>query len=286
MNKIILSADSTCDLGEELKARYQVEYFPFHIILEGRSFLDSVDINTEDIFKAFYERRALPKTAAINVQEYIDYFKPWVLQGYDVIHINLGHALSSAHQNCLIAARELGGGVYPIDSCNLSSGSGLLVVEAGRLIKEGRSAAEIADQLKSMVPCCHASFVLDTLKFLRAGGRCSALAAFGSNMLQIKPCIEVNNKDGSMHVGRKYRGNLEHVISHYVADKLTQYDDIQDDLIFITHSGISETYIDAARKVIEKQGRFKEIQVTKASCTISAHCGPNTLGVLFKTREI
>lgn len=282
MEKIILSADSTCDLDGELKERYQVHYYPLHIILEGNDYLDNVDITTEDIYKAYDERKVLPKTAAVNVQEYIDYLKPWVDQGYQVIHLNIGHAISSSYQNCVLAAEELGN-VYPVDSCNLSTGMGLLVVEAGRMIAEGMKAADIAEKLKRLVPYCHASFVLDTLKFMHAGGRCSAITALGANVLQIKPCIEVDNTDGSMSVGKKYRGSLEKAIRKYVQDQFEQYSDIITDILFITHSGIPETYIQAAKEEILKIKIFKEIHVTKASCTISAHCGPGTLGILFKT---
>lgn len=283
MEKIILSADSTCDLDNELKERYQVQYFPLHIILEGTDYLDNVDITTEEIYRAYEERKVLPKTAAVNVQEYIDYFKPWVEKGYQIIHINLGHAISSSHQNCLLAAEELGN-IYPIDSCNLSTGTGLLVVEAGKMIAAGMKAADIAEQLKQLVPHCHASFILDTLKFMHAGGRCSALTALGANVLQIKPCIEVNNADGSMAVSKKYRGSLEKVLLKYVQDQLEQHPGITSDILFITHSGIPESYVNAVKNEVLKLKTFHEVHVTKASCTISAHCGPNTLGILFKTQ--
>lgn len=207
--KVILSADSTCDLGEELKARYDVHYYPFHIILEGQQYQDNVDIHVQEIYQAYYDRKALPATAAINVAEYVEYFRPWVDQGYDVIHFCLGGALSSAQKNCALAARELDGHVFPIDSCSLSTGIGLQIIEAGDRIQAGMSAAEIAEAMKGIVPRCHASFILDTLEFMKAGGRCSSVVAFGANLLSLKPCIEVDNADGSMHVGKKYRGTLK-----------------------------------------------------------------------------
>ena len=131
---------------------------------------------------------------------------------------------------------------------------------------------------------CHASFILDTLTFLHAGGRCSSLAALGANVLKLKPCIEVSTADGSMNVGKKYRGALDKVLVKYVKDKLAAYPDIDPSLIFITHSGISQHYIDLVRKTIEETKTFDEIHITKASCTISSHCGPNTLGILFETK--
>lgn len=281
--KVILSADSTCDLGEELKARYDVQYYPFHVILEGKDYQDNVDIHIEDIFQAYYDRKALPRTAAINVEEYVEYFRPWVEQGFDVLHFCLGGALSSAQRNCVLAARELGGHVFPIDSCNLSTGISLQIIEAGERIRAGMSAAEIAQAMKEIIPHCHASFILDTLEFMRAGGRCSTIAAVGANLLALKPCIEVDNSDGSMHVGKKYRGNLKKVLPQYVRDKLTQYDRIKRDHLFITYSSIDPSYVELVRQAVLDVMDFKEIHVTTASCTIASHCGPNTLGILFET---
>lgn len=281
--KVILSADSTCDLGEELKARYDVQYYPFHIILDGKDYQDNVDIHIEDIFRAYYDRKALPRTAAINVEEYVEYFRPWVDQGFDVLHFCLGGALSSAQRNCVLAARELGGHVFPIDSCNLSTGISLQIIEAGERIRAGMPAAEIAQAMKEIIPHCHASFILDTLEFMRAGGRCSTIVAVGANLLALKPCIEVDNSDGSMHVGKKYRGNLKKVLPQYVRDKLTQYDRIKRDHLFITYSSIDPSYVELVRQAVLDVMDFKEIHVTTASCTIASHCGPNTLGILFET---
>lgn len=282
-HKIILSADSTCDLDEDLKNRYHVNYFPLHIILNGKDYMDNVDISPEDIYQEYYDHKVLPKTAAVNVEEYISHFRPWVEDGYEVIHINLGHALSSVYQNCCLAAQELGH-VHVVDSCNLSTGTGLLVVAAGKMIEQGMAAEEIAEALRRRTVNCHASFILDTLTFLHAGGRCSSIAALGANVLKLKPCIQVDNRDGSMAVGKKYRGALDRVLERYVKDELGKYSDINTDLLFITHSGIPQEYIDLVRQTVDETMKFKEVHITKASCTISCHCGPNTLGILFETK--
>lgn len=283
-SKIILSADSTCDLNDELKEKYQVHYYPYHIILDEKDYLDNVTIFPDDIYQAYYDKKILPKTAAINAAEYTDYFKGWVQEGYDVIHLNLGSALSSSYQNCCIAAEELGH-VYPVNSCNLSTGIGLLVIEAAQRIAGGFSAADISRQLQAMTSCVHSSFILDTLTFMHAGGRCSAVTALGANLLNLKPCIEVNNKDGSMSVRKKYRGTLEKVLVNYTRTKLNEYQNIRKEQIFITHSGIDQNYIDLVKNTIEETFHFDHIYVTRASCTISCHCGPNTLGILFLTNQ-
>ncbi len=282
--KIILSADSTCDLDEELKERYHVNYFPLHITLNGKDYLDNVTITPEEIYQEYFEHKVLPKTAAVNVKEYMDHFRPWVEDGYEVIHVNLGHALSSSYQNCCLAAQELGH-VHVIDSCNLSTGTGLTVVTAGKMIEQGMDAETIAEKLRAGTSRRHASFILDTLTFLSAGGRCSSVTAFGANMLKLKPCIQVDNRDGSMTVGKKYRGSLDKILVKYVKDELARYSDINTDLLFITHSGIPQNYIDLVKKTVEDTITFKEIHITKASCTISCHCGPNTLGILFESNS-
>lgn len=282
--KIILSADSTCDIGPELQKKYDVQYFHFHIQVGEKSYIDGVEIQPDDLYRAWREDGILPKTAAITPGEYHEFFEKWVADGYEVVHINLGSGISSAHQNCCITAEELGH-VYPVDSASLSTGFGHLVIKAGEMIEAGMAAADIQAELVKLRPNTHASFVLDTLEFMRAGGRCSAVAAFGANLLNLKPSIMVNNQDGGkMGVGKKYRGNMERVLPEYVRDQLEGRDDLVLDRIFITHSGSPESDIELVRGEIKKYADFKDIYVTRASGTISAHCGPRTLGILFMTK--
>lgn len=281
---IALCADSTCDLGSELCAKYQVNLVPFNVILEDKQYLDGITITPDDIYATYREKKVLPHTAAVNISTYEEAWKPFLDQGMDVIHLSLGHALSSSAQNARLAAEELEN-VWVIDTCNLSTGSGLLVIEAAKRIAQGMEAAQIAEEVQAMTSRCHASFVLDTLEFLHKGGRCSAVAMLGANMLQLKPCIEVNNADGSMGVGKKYRGTIVKAREQYVRDQLARYDNIDYEKIFITHSGTSDERIEEVRRVVEQCGKFENIYVTRAGCTISCHCGPETLGVLFLTKE-
>jgi len=168
-----------------------------------------------------------------------------------------------------------------VDSCNLSTGSGHIVLEVVRLISKGLPAAQVAEQAQALISKVDASFVIDTLEYLYKGGRCSALAMLGANMLKLKPCIEVNNTDGSMGVGKKYRGTMEKALVQYVHDRLDGKSGVKYDKIFITHSGISDERIELVKKTIKECGNFENIYVTRAGCTISTHCGPNTLGILF-----
>ncbi len=284
MSDVILSADSTCDLTPELREKYGVNCFPYHIILDGRDYQDNVDITSEKIFQTYDEKKILPQTAAINSFEYADYFKKLLKKGKEVVHFSLGGALSISYKNSCIAAEELGN-VYSIDSCNLSTGIGLLVIKAAEMIAEGASAAEVKEQIEPMRSKVHTSFVLDTLKFMHAGGRCSGVAAFSANMLNIKPCIMVNNHNGSMEVGKKYRGNLKKVLVKYVEDTLTSVNDLDLSRMFITYSSLDDkTYINLVRETVLRIAPFREIYVTTASSTIACHCGPNTLGILFMSK--
>lgn len=281
--KVILSTDSTCDLSAELKAQYNVNYMPYHINLNGNEYLDNVDITPAEIFKAYEEKKLLPKTAAINAADYEDYFKKLTQKG-EVIHINLGGALSASYNNSRLAAMECEG-VYVVDSCNLSTGIGHLVIEAGKMIEEGLTAKEIALKLEELKSKVHSSFILDTLEYMHAGGRCSSVVKLGANLLKLKPCIEVNNKDGSMEVGKKYRGELASVLPKYVKDKLLSVPSLRTDKIFITYSEGDEKYIELIKNAVTECAEFENIFITKASCTISCHCGPNTFGILYMTEE-
>ena len=283
MKPVILSADSTCDLGKELTEKYQVQLCPYHVELDGKSYRDGVDLEPDFIYQVYREKKILPKTSAINISEYEEHFKRWTDQGCEVVHITLGHGLSSSYQNCCMAAADLPG-VYVIDSCNLSTGTGLLVLEAASRIAQGMEAKQVAEQVEALVKKVSASFVIDTLEFLYKGGRCSALQMLGANLLSLKPSIVVNTEDGSMSVGKKYRGTLDKALLHYVSDQLKGRTDLNEERVFITHSGISEERLDSVKKAVEELGAFKEILVTRAGCTISSHCGPNTLGVLFLTK--
>lgn len=283
--KILVTADSTCDLNKEMRDRFEIETIPLHIIYGDESFDDSVNIQPEDIIKRYRENKQLPKTAAVSTWEYMERFKKYVDDGFEIIHINIGSSISSSYQNCVAAANELGH-VYPIDSQNLSAGTGLLACKAHDLIVSTEmSASEIAEAVKSSVPKVHTSFIIDNLEFLRAGGRCSTLAMLGANLLSLKPCIEVNNDDGaSMTVGKKYRGKLEKVLVDYTKEQLSQYSDFDTKRILIVRTDVSDEITSSVCEVIKEFNIFEEIHITRASCTITSHCGSGTLGVIFMTK--
>ena len=279
MNKqIIISSDSTCDLSKELVDRYQIRIQPMGISLGDQMYRDGVDI-TPDMIYAHHEKTGqLPKTSAINVVEDLEYFEELTKDGSAVIHFTISSSMSSTYNNACVAAQEFEN-VYVVDAKNLSTGSGLLVLAAAEMVQEGLEAQQIVEKLNDLADRVDASFVVDNLEYLVKGGRCSALAAFGANLLQLKPCISVKN--GAMGVGKKYRGKFEKVLLTYVADRLADAEDICLDRVFVTHAGCDPKVVESVAEAVKNTLPFREILVTRAGCTVSSHCGANTLGVLF-----
>ncbi|MBE6918948.1 MAG: DegV family protein [Ruminococcaceae bacterium] len=277
-NNIKITCDSTCDLPHELYAKYDVEVVALAVTLGDTLHRDGVDITAPELFAYVKESGTLPKTSAISMGEYLDVFGKYVKEGRTVIHINLSSNLSSSHQNAVLAAQELGN-VYVVDSRNLSSGSGHLVIEAAEMAAQGLDAETIVARLNEMKERLDVSFVLQTLEYLQKGGRCSSVAALGARALQLRPEIRV--ADGGMGVGKKYRGSMEKSVLDYVRGRLEGRDDIDTHRIFVTHSPMDQAVVDKAIALVRQLHPFDEVIETSAGCTICSHCGPNCLGVLF-----
>lgn len=237
-----------------------------------------MDITAKDIFR-FVDLEGKPcRTAAINVFDYQQLFQKYASQYEGIIHICIGSGFSSCFQNAFLAARDFDN-VFIIDSQNLSSGSGHIVCEAARMAGEGITHQEICRNLEQMIPKVEASFLIDRLDYLRKGGRCSAITAQSAKLLNIKPCIEVI--DGRMSVGRKYHGSFGKCLIKYVRERLEGRDDIDMRRVFITHPMCSPVIVDAVRNTIKEYADFQEVIETRAGCTVSNHCGPDTLGIFF-----
>lgn len=279
--KIKITADSTCDLDRKTIEKYDIGILPLYVVRDGGSFRDGVDITPQDIFDYVENGGGLVSTAAINSADYVDYFYDLSKEYDAVIHINISSDFSSCFQNASLAAEGLEN-VYVIDSRNLSSGSGHIVVEAAKMAQNGAEPQEIVSAMNALTEKVESSFVIDKLDYLCRGGRCSAVAAFGANVLHLRPCIEV--RDGKMSVGKKYRGSMEKVAEQYVKERLDGRTDIDTDRVFITHSPCDQSIVDAVKKAVKKYGDFEEIIETDAGCTVSTHCGPNTIGILFKRK--
>jgi DegV family protein with EDD domain len=275
---IKITADSTCDLPAELLERLNVTPAPLYALVDGESYRDGVDIAPDDIFR-FAEAGRRVRTAAANPCDYERLFERFAGDHEAVIHIAIGQQFSACYGNARLAAQGFSN-VYVVDSRNLSSGSGHVVMDAAEMARDGLPAEEIVAALGEIIPRVDASFVIENLDCLRRGGRCTGLEAAGARLLQIKPCIEVVG--GEMKVGKKYRGSFEHCLEHYARDRLADCGDIDYSRVFLTHPACAAETVGLVRGIVERLAPFEEVIETRAGCTVSCHCGPATLGVLFK----
>ena len=279
MVKII--SDSTCDLSAELVAQYDIDILPLHILLGDEEFEDGKTITPDEIYSWSDEHKTTPKTSAPSLAETIELFRPYVEEGCEIVCFSISNSMSTSGNVMRLAAGELEAEnrITVIDSANLSTGIGLLVIEAAIMAKNGHSASEIASVMETLKPNVRASFVVDTLTYLYRGGRCNAVAAMAGGVLKLHPKIVVEN--GAMDATKKYRGKINSVIMSYVKDMETDLKAARPDRVFITHSGCDAATVESVRSYLESLGVFHEILEPGAGGVVSSHCGPGTLGVLF-----
>lgn len=278
MGKTAILSDSTCDLSPELIDRYGITINPLYAVLDGKQYRDGLEIDPDGIYGFVAKNGRLPKTAASSVGDHEEFFRPFLERGDEIVYFTISSQMSVNYNNAVTAA-DGNPKIHIIDSENLSTGVGLQVLRAAELAAEGKTADEICDEITEMRPRVDTSFIIDTVDYLYKGGRCSAIAALGANMLKLHPCIEVKN--GAMGVGKKYRGKMRDVLQTYARARLSDIDSVDKHRVFITHSGCPQENIDAVYDVVSSVADFDEIAVTRAGCTVSCHCGPGTLGVLF-----
>ena len=276
---VFVSADSTCDLTRALTEEYGIGIVPLYIQRGEESLRDGEEITPDDIFAYTDATGRLCGTAAVTIADYQDWFASHLAEDDEVVHFTISSDMSACYQNAVAAAADWPGRVHVVDSRNLSTGIGQLVLDAALLAREGKTGAEIKALLDEKKEKLNVSFVIDTLRYLHKGGRCSGVAALGANMLKLKPCIEVQH--GAMVVGKKYRGTLEKCLETYVRERIEGRSDVDYRRIFITDSGVSDQEVERIAALLRSLGPFQEILHTRAGSTISSHCGPGTLGILY-----
>jgi len=275
--RIKITTDSTCDLTSELLKAYDIDVFPLSIIMGGKSYLDGIEIKPENIYRHVDAGGEITTTSAINVQDYLSYFGK-LSPAYDaVIHVNIGSGFSSCYQNAVIAAESFSN-VYAVDSRNLSSGQGLVALEAARLASEGLSGKEIITALGSFIPRVDVSFLLSQLDYLAKGGRCSSVAALGANLLRLKACIEVEG--GAMRVWKKYRGSYEKTLIEFARERLAQ-NPPEAQRVLVVHTACPPGVVEAVCSEVESITGYAPFATPTAGCTICSHCGPCTLGIMY-----
>ncbi len=275
MKKVIISTDSPADIPAALREKYGIEVCPLHVIINGDDRLDGVNITPDEIFDNYKQTKSLPSTSAIPVGEYTDIFAALTADGSSVVHISLSSGVSSSHRNAVIAAEEFEN-VYVVDSLHLTTAITLLIIKAAHMAESGMSAEEIAKELEVLREKVDTSFVLDNLEFLAKGGRCSAVAALGANILGIRPSLEM--REGKLGICKKYRGKIDKVQLQYLTERIEALGEVDDEVGFLIHTNVDASQAKALVEAVKATGRFKEVIEAEAGCTITAHCGPNCVG--------
>ena len=276
--RVKIISDSTCDLSADLIQKYDIGIVPLIVMKDNQEYLDGITITPADIFAHVAAGGSLCSTAARGVAVYQEMFTKYAKDYDGVLHVNIGSDFSSSYQNACLAAEDFDN-VRVIDSKNLSTGQGLVVLKACDLAGTAANMDELKAQLDAFTSRVEASFVLDRLEYMVKGGRCSGAAALGANLLSLKPCIEVKN--GKMAVVKKYRGHIEKCMASYVKDRLAGRDDLDHDRIFITRTDVAKESLEVVRSGVTQYGNFGNVYETVAGCTVSCHCGPGTMGILF-----
>ena len=276
--KIKILSDSTCDLSVRLLQENDITLVPLTVVKGDEQFKDGVTITPADIFSHVAQGGALCSTAANSIGEYAELFERFSPEYDGVILITIGSGFSTCYQSACLAAEDYAN-VRVIDSQNLSTGQGLVVLKACELAKTADDLDVLADALRAFTAKVEASFLVDKLDYLVKGGRCSAAAALGANLLNLKPCIEV--REGKMMVVKKYRGKYDKCLAGYVKERLENREDLDHGTLFVTKTVVSDECYAGVMEAVHTYGEFENIYETTAGCTVSCHCGPGTLGILF-----
>ncbi|MNO25363.1 Fatty acid-binding protein [compost metagenome] len=279
MGTIKVFADSTCDLPSSWIEEYDIGIVPLYVTFNDSTYKDGVDLHTPQLYQKVKELGKLPKTAAPSPADFIEAFTPFVEKGQQILYISLSSELSSTYQNAKIAADEFNDGAVTVfDSLNLSSGIGLQVMKAVRAAEQGQSVADIVELLTKLRPQVETEFVIDSLDYLYKGGRCSGMQNLVGSLLKIRPVIKVI--DGKMTPAYKIRGSREKALDQLLNNALNLKHEMDNDLIFITHSLADEDAIYLQNELKEKTGA-REVATSNAGCVISSHCGAKTIGILY-----
>lgn len=278
--KIAITSETSCDLTPELREKYDVKVVPHGVLLGEDTYFDGV-ITTQEILDFVKKTGVLPRTNAVNEYQYEEFFTE-ILKDYDaIIHISMGSNISSCYQSAVKTVENMGANnIYVIDTLSLCTGMGLQVMYARELADAGYSPEEIVELVTARVPNVHVSFVVDDLEYLYKGGRCSSAARFIGGLLNIKPQIVL--KPSGLVPGKKFMGKIDAVITKLVEQALTDYPNIDKKHVFVSHCVATPSMIQAAIDVLVKHGVPREnILVAPTGATITSHCGPGTLGVLY-----
>lgn len=278
--KIQITSDSTLDLSKELIEKYDIKVLPLIVNLGDDERFDGENVTTDDIAKYVKQTGKLPKTAARSVADFVDFFKPILDAGYDIVHYSISEELSITYQNAVAAAKELDPNrIFVVNGRCLSTGTALLAINGRELANAGKTAKEIYNISFGRSYQMQVSFVVETLEYLRKGGRCSMLAAFGANLLKLKPKLQLI--EGKIVSTDRYRGKSLQVLHKYIDDTLALYNNPDKTRCFITHADADPEIVNTIVEYVKSKNIFEEVLETHAGCTVFSHCGKGTLGILY-----
>lgn len=276
---INILTDSCCDLSPELLEKYKVDMVSLPVFIDNQTFLDRVEIDHQRLFELVEKTGNLPKTSAPTIAS----FQKFLDRDGETIFIGISSKLSATVNNAVLASQLLPQrSISVVDSLNLSTGIGLLVIKAAELRDEGFTVEQIIAGVNQAIPKVHTSFVIDTLDYLYKGGRCSALSMVVGSLLKIRPVIQVS-PDGTLGVKEKITGSRKKALNSLLADFQSHIPELDNRHVFITHTGC-EADAEYLANEINKMTVVQNMHITCAGATIASHCGPNTIGILYLTK--
>lgn len=284
MNPVKIITDSTSSLSSELIKKYDISVVPLYVVFDEESYKDGIEIDEEKLYKKVEEKGKLPKTAAPSPMDFYNEYKLWIDKGYDIVSFSISSHFSSAVQNARIAANDFPKDrIFVVDSLNLSSGIGLLALQACEYALQGMDAKTIYQKINELIPKVRSSFIIDTLDYLHMGGRCTALAKWTSSVLKIHPRIIVSN--GKMIVGEKFKGKRETILKGLLQTALVKKDKIDTHRVFISHTFATKEDIEYLKNGLENVLSIEDLLITDSGCVVATHCGKKTIGILYIEKE-
>ena len=275
-----LISDSACDMMQQEAKEQDVIVLPMKTIIDGEEYLDGVTITTEEFYEKLENCKELPTTSQISPVEFEDVLRPIVESGDEAVIITIAGKLSGTAQSAAIAAAEVGGGVWVVDSGNVTIGQGILLRYAIRLRDRGLTGCEIAEELERVKSRICLLARVDTLEYLMRGGRLSKAAAIAGNLLHIKPvlCVE----DGEVKVLGKARGSRQsdNMLTEFIMKKSGVDFSMP---VMLAYSGTDDALLKGyiANSSTLWEGQLDSLPTTMIGSTISTHAGPGAIAVAF-----
>lgn len=276
MEKIRIVTDS----GSDILAPYSenLTVLPMTVRFGTEEFLDGVTLTHTAFFEKLLEDDIFPTTSLIPPDTFTRVYAEATGRGETVIVITLSSRLSGTCQSAMVAAGEASGTVYVVDSKNVSSGERLLVAYALRMVQAGMDAASIVRTLESARERIHILALLDTLEYLKRGGRISKTVAFVGEMMAIKPVVTV--RDGEVALLGKARGSRNG--SNFLIREIENCGGINFDLpCFLGYTGLSDAALQKYLRDSERLWRGHKLSIHTIGATIGTHVGPNAISVAF-----